>query len=107
MRSRRDRGSVTVEFALVLPAVVLVLAGVLAGTRHAADAAIATEAAATAARVALVDGAAAGELAGEAIAPGRVRVQLDTAEGWWIATAHVASHGLLPDAVASAKAFQP
>ena len=39
MRSRRDRGSVTVEFALVLPAVVLVLAGVLAGTRHAADAA--------------------------------------------------------------------
>jgi Flp pilus assembly protein TadG len=103
----RDRGSATVEFALTLPAVVLVLAAVLAGARHAADAAVAREAAATSARVALVDGATAGERAGEAFAPGHVTVRLATDAGWWVATATVHVAGPLPDAVAVARAYQP
>lgn|GEM_PF-1635474 len=106
-RAGRDRGSASVEFALTLPAVVLVLAGVLAGTRHAADSVVASDAAATAARVAMVSGQVAGELAGEAVMPGRVRVTLSTDDGWWVARAVVAVAGPLPDAVAVARAFQP
>ena len=102
-----DRGSATVEFALALPAVVLVLAGVLAGTSHAADAMVAREAAAVAARVALVDGEAAGERAGAAVAPGRVAVSVTTDDGWWVATATIAVPGPLPDATATARALQP
>ena len=102
-----DHGSATVEFALTLPAVVLVLAGVLAGTSHAADAVVAREAAAVAARVALVDGQSAGEAAGAAVAPERVSVTVTTDSGWWVATATVAVPGPLPDATATARAFQP
>jgi hypothetical protein len=104
---RRDAGSATIEFALTLPAVVLVLAGVLAGTRHAADAAVAREAAATAARVALVEGQASGESAGENTAPGRVSVRLTAEGGWWIARATITAPGPLPDATAVARAYQP
>ncbi|MGC4175553.1 TadE/TadG family type IV pilus assembly protein [Demequina sp.] len=104
---RGDRGSATVEFALTLPAVVLVLAVLLAGARHTADAAVAREAAATAARVALVDGAAAGQRAGAAVSPGRVSVRLATDGGWWVATATLRGAGPLPDVTAVAKAYQP
>ncbi|MCR6711903.1 MAG: pilus assembly protein [Demequina sp.] len=104
---RGDRGSTTVEFALSLPAVVLVLASVLAGARHAADAVVAREAAATAARVALVDGESAGERAGRAVAPGRVTVRLATSDGWWVARATLRVPGPLPDVIATAKAYQP
>lgn len=104
---RGDRGSVTVEFALTLPATVLVLAMVLAGTRHAADAVVARDAAATAARVALVNGATAGVRAGEAVTPGRVHVRVSTAEGWWVAVATLSVPGPLPDVTARAKSFQP
>ena len=48
-----DRGSATVEFAMTLPAIAIVLAVVLGGARHAADAAVASDAAATAARARL------------------------------------------------------
>lgn len=95
------------EFALTLPAVVLVIAAVLAGARYATDAAVAREAAATAARVALVDGEAAGERAGRALAPGRARVSVTTSDGWWVATVTVVAPGPLPDAVATARAYQP
>jgi len=103
----RERGSVTVEFALTLPAVVLVLAAVLAGARHAADAAVARDAAATAARVALVDGERAGERAGAAVAPGTATVRLSTDGGWWVARATVHVAGPLPDVTAVARAYQP
>jgi len=102
-----ERGSTTVEFALALPAVVLVLAAVLGGVRHAADAAVAREAASTAARVALVEGAEAGERAGETVAPGRVTVRLATADGWWVARDTVRVPGPMPDATAVARAMQP
>ena len=102
-----DRGSATVEFALTLPAVVLLIATVLACARYATDAAVAREAAATAARVALVDGEAAGEEAGRAVSPGRVRVTLTTSGGWWIAKVVMVAPGPLPDAVATARAYQP
>jgi hypothetical protein len=103
----RERGSATVEFALTLPAVVLVLAAVLAGARHAADAAVAREAAATAARVALVDGEAAGERAGRTVAPGKVTVRLGRDGTWWVARATVHVPGPMPDASAVARAYQP
>ena len=102
-----DRGSATVEFALTLPAVVLVLAAMLAGARHAADAAVAREAAATAARVALVDGATAGERAGARVGSERISVRLSTDDGWWVARATVHVPGPMPDASAVARAFQP
>jgi len=96
-----------VEFALTLPAVVLVLAAVLAGARHAADAAVARDAAATAARVALVDGEAAGEHAGARVGQGKVTVNLGRDGAWWVARATVHVPGPLPDAVAVARAYQP
>ena len=102
-----DRGSATVEFALTLPAVVLVLAAMLGGARHAADAAVARDAAATAARVALVDGAAAGERAGTRVGSARITVRLTTDDGWWVARATVHVPGPLPDATAVARSFQP
>lgn len=104
---RGDRGSATVEFALTLPAAVLVLAAVLGGVRHAADAVVAREAAATAVRVALVEGEASGARAGEAVSPGNVTVRLSTADGWWIAVATFRVRGPLPNVKATAKAFQP
>jgi hypothetical protein len=85
----------------------MVLALVLAGARHAADGAIAVDAAATAARVAIVSGADAGERAGREVAPGRVSVHLSAEDGWWIATATLAVPGPLPDAVATARSHQP
>ena len=107
LASSHDRGSVTLEFALTLPAVVLVLAAVLAGAQHAADAAVARDAAATAARVALVDGERAGERAGAAVAPGATTVTLNTDDGWWVARATVHVAGPLPDVTAVARAYQP
>ena len=107
LQGSSDRGSATVEFALTLPAVVLIVGIVLAGARFAADAAVARDAAATAARVALVDGEAAGEEAGRAVSPGRVRVTLTTSGGWWVANVVVVAPGILPDAVATARAYQP
>lgn len=104
---RGDRGSATVEFALTLPAAVLVLAAVLGGLRHASDAVVATEAAATAARVALVDGQASGTRAGEAVSPGRITIRLSTSDGWWVAIATLRVSGPLPNVTATARAFQP
>jgi hypothetical protein len=98
---------VTVEFALTLPAVALVLGGVLGAARYQADAVVAQESAATAARVALVDGQAAGERAGRGVAPGRVAVEVTASDGWWIAVATISEAGPLPDAVAVARAYQP
>ena len=106
-RGSLDRGSATVEFALTLPAVVVLIAAVLAGARYATDAAVAREAAATAARVALVDGEAAGELAGKAVSPGHLRVSVTASEGWWVANVVLERPGLLPDAIATARALQP
>ena len=106
-RSGSDSGSATVEFALTLPAVVLLIGVVLAGARFTADAAVARDAAATAARVALVDGEAAGEEAGRAVSPDRVRVTVTTNDGWWFAKVVVVTPGVLPDAVATARAYQP
>jgi len=51
-RPRRDRGSVTAEFAVTLPAVVLVLAACLSGMRLAGDQLRVQDAAAVAARAA-------------------------------------------------------
>ena len=103
---RGDRGSATVEFAMTLPAVAIVLAVVLGGARHAADAAVASNAAATAARVALVDGEAAGEAAGRNVA-NAVTVRLTKSGQWWIARATLRVPGPLPDVTATARAYQP
>lgn len=86
---------------------VLVLAGVLGAVRHGADSALAHDAASTAARVAMVEGAAAGERAGGAVAPGRVSVRLTTDGDWWVAVATVRVPGPLPNAVATARAVRP
>jgi len=104
---RAERGSATVEFALTLPAVVLVLAGVLGAVRHGADSAVAHSAAATAARIAMVEGAAAGARAGAGVAPGHVTVRLTTDGDWWVAVATVHVPGPLPDAVATVRAYRP
>ncbi len=103
---RGDRGSATVEFAMTLPAVAIILAAVLGGARHAADAAVASHAASTAARVALVEGQAAGEAAGRAAAKG-MRVTVSRDGSWWVARATLSVPGPLPDVTATARSYQP
>ena len=71
-QARRDRGSVTVELAAALPAVVLVLGMVLAAVGWARAGVAATEAAALAARIGAVEGADAAVAAARDVAPGAV-----------------------------------
>ena len=61
LRGRGDRGSVTVELAAALPAVVLVLGLVVAALAWARAGVEATEAAALGARIAAVEGVAAAQ----------------------------------------------
>ncbi|GIG53832.1 pilus assembly protein TadE [Demequina activiva] len=68
-RARRDRGSVTVELAAALPAVVLVLGMVLSAVAWARAGVVAADAAAMGARIAAVEGADAAVLAVLAVAP--------------------------------------
>lgn len=67
---RGERGSVTVEFALALPALVLVLGLMLSACRWAMDVAVAQSAAGEAARVAITSSDADAEAVGRRISPG-------------------------------------
>lgn len=101
MRARADRGSVSVELAAALPAVVLVLGLVLAAVAWARDSVVAADAAAMGARVAAVEGAvAAHDLLAEAV-PG-ADVTIDESEGRVVVHVSVRSTGWLPVASASA-----
>lgn len=97
---RSERGSVTVELALALPSVVVVLGLVMAGGAWLSTDIVATRAAANAARIAMTDGEAAGVRAAERIAGGSAYV---SEMGGWI-TAHVvvAGPGAMPDVEATA-----
>ena len=99
-------GSATVEFALVLPAAFMLLALALGSVRWAIDEAVVRDAAATAARVALVDGAAAGGDAARAGVP-EASVHIVRDGVWWVAEVRLRIRGPLPDAVATARAYQP
>lgn len=102
----RDEGSVSVEFALALPAVVVLLALALGCVRWAIDEVVAHDAAATAARVALVDGAVAAAAAVHAIAPAAL-VHGARDGTWWVIRVTIPVPGPFPDAVATARAYQP
>ena len=104
---RRDGGSVTVEMALALPAVAVLLALALGALRWTLDAAVAQEAAATAARVALVEGDEAGAVAGERFSGGRAALTLTRDGDWWVAVAVMDAPAPWPDARATARALQP
>jgi len=96
-----ERGSVSVELALGLPSVVLVLGFVLAGASWVHADIAATHAATTAVRVALTEGDGAAAAAATRIAGGTVVI---TREGDWIvARVSVRGKGAVPDAVADAR----
>lgn len=103
--ARRDRGSVSVELATALPAVVLVLALVLACVAWARDAVAVADAAALGARVAAVEGADAATAAVGAALPGaRVAVTI-TADGSRVqVSVSTTTAAWLPDATASSVA---
>ncbi len=77
-----DGGSATVEFALVIPAIVALLAAVLSVGQWAAAQSRAETAAATAARVAIVDTEAAAQAAVEHIAGRGAQATVSRANGW-------------------------
>lgn len=97
----------TVELALALPAVAVLLALALGAVRLTVDAAVAYDAASTAARVAMVDGQTNGVWAGEQAARGRATVTVIQDGEWWVAVAVVDAPGAWPDARATARAWQP
>ena len=99
--SSRDRGSVSVELALALPSVVLVLGFVLAGASWVDADIAATHAATTAARVALSEGDDAAEAAARRISGGTVVVTRD--DHWIVAHVSVPGNGPVPDATAVAR----
>ncbi|WP_430868266.1 TadE family type IV pilus minor pilin [Demequina aurantiaca] len=91
----------SVELALALPSVVLVLGFVLAGAAWVRMDIAATQAASTAARVALTDGDAAATSAAQRMSTGSVEV---TREGDWIvARVTVPGAGPVPDVEAMAR----
>lgn len=96
-----ERGSVSVEFALALPSVVLVLGFILAGATWVRADIGATQAAATAARIALTDGDEAGVAAGVRVSNGVVSVTREA--GWIVARVTVPGTGPVPDARAIAR----
>lgn len=86
VRRRGEQGSATAEFAVALPAVVLVVGLVLGVAARGVEAVRAQHAANEAARVAIADTPAAARDAGRAIAgPGAV-VTVERDGAWWMAT---------------------
>jgi Flp pilus assembly protein TadG len=104
-----DAGTVTVELALALPSVVLVMGIVMAGGMWLRTEIIATSAAATAARVAMTDGVAAAQATAERVSGGdaggavRAVVALEDGGTWIVARVVVTGSGPMPDASATAR----
>lgn len=96
-----DRGSVTAELALALPSVVVVLGLVIAGGVWMRADIGATQAAASAARIALTQGAEAAEAAAETMVDGQAYVS--EAGGWITARVVIAGVGPMPDVEAVAR----
>lgn len=100
----RERGSITVEFALALPAVVMVLGMVLAAVTWCAAAVRVADVASTTARYAAVHGtAAAQQRAGSTAQPEDVAIT--TSDGWVTVTVTTDSPGWLPPVRATAQAW--
>ncbi|WP_160300059.1 TadE/TadG family type IV pilus assembly protein [Demequina oxidasica] len=99
--NRRERGSVSVELALALPSVVLVLGFVLTGASWVRAEVSATQAAAVAARIALTDGDAAAVDAAIRISGGVASVSRDGA--WVVVSVIVEGQGPVPDGEATAR----
>lgn len=101
LRGRNDRGSVTVELAAALPAVVLVLGLVVAALAWARAGVEATEAAALGARIAAVEGVGAARAELNKVLPhasayvsesdGRVEVQVVIGGPAWLPSAAATS----------------
>ena len=99
-----DRGSATVEFALVLPAAIAMLGAVLGTVAWAQQALIAQDAASTAARVAITDSISVAVSAGQRVAGSDARVEVERAGGWITATVTLPSRGLVPATAVTATA---
>ena len=97
-RLRDDAGSVTVEFALVAPAVVLLLALMLAGSAAAAEAIRLADAAGVAAR-ALGRGDSAGASAVVARLAPRATMRVERGDFVCVGLDETAPLGLLSDAI--------
>ncbi|MFW2512378.1 TadE family type IV pilus minor pilin [Demequina sp. SO4-13] len=99
----RDQGSVTVELAAALPAVVIVLGLVLGAVGWARTGITATEAAAVGARIAAVEGADAARTEIGRSVPGAV-VAVDASGGRVEVTVSIDGPGWLPAASATSVA---
>lgn len=103
---RGERGSVTVEFALALPALVVVLAFALAGARWALAAAHAQSAAAHGARAAIVEpDSRAVEVAARVAGISPAAVNLSRASEWVTVCVPVAAVPPMPGGARCATAY--
>ena len=99
----RDDGTVSVELALALPSVVVMLGLVMAGGVWLRADITATHAASSAARIALTQGVAAGRAAAERMTGGTAYVSDDGKGGWITARVVVPVGGPMPDVEATAR----
>jgi Flp pilus assembly protein TadG len=99
----RDDGTVSVELALALPSVVVVLGLVMAGGVWLRADITATHAASSAARIALTQGEAAGTAAAERMTGGTAYVSDGGGGGWITARVVVPVGGPMPDVEATAR----
>ena len=103
-----ERGAVTAEYAVLLPAAVLMLVAVLLAGAAAVQQVRNQDAAASAARVlARGDGEAAARDAAARMAGDGADVRLETGDGWATVTVTHAGPGFLAGALLSAEASAP
>jgi Flp pilus assembly protein TadG len=103
---RDDRGSATVEFAMILPAVVAMMGVVMGGLAWAQGSLRVQAAASTGARVAIVEGDSAAIAAARRVAGGAspVQVAVSRVDGWVTVRVEIPARGLVPASRASAVA---
>lgn len=94
---RHDSGSATVEFALILPAVIALLGAVLGSVAWAQAAVVAQDAASTAARVAVTNPNADAVAAAHRVAGEGASVDVSRDSGWVRVTVTLPARGLVPE----------
>lgn len=100
-----SRGSVTVEIAMAMPAVVIILGIVLATMSWSHLHMTAQHAASTAARVALTHDDVAATAAAHAIAGDDAHVRVRRQHPWIVVEVRIESDGPLPDAAVTVRAY--
>lgn len=106
-RPRADGGSASVELAAALPALVLVVALLLAGLAWARDGVVVAHAAGAGVRALIVGSADGAVAAARAVAGDAAAVAVTEADGWATVEVSLSRAGWLPPATSSVRAALP